>query len=125
MQLANATECTEFHQEENQSVNAITVCKDKIRTTFTMTSEQIDSVIDGMAERITPEVASDLLVEIIDSSGTNLDEGILYDRIIWLIRCAFLAGFRDAATVFNDAAIMSVQELLEGNKTASNTVLTI
>lgn len=99
-------------------MSAERITEDKLRSAFTMTPEELDSAVNTRSEQLTYEVAFDLLEGIVDNVAPPpaVTSGI--DRITWVVRCAFLAGFRDAATIFNDAAIMGIQVFFGGGKTA-------
>ena len=98
-------------------MSADRISEAKMRATFTMTPEELDSAVNTRSEKLTYEAAIDILEYIVNNAPNHPAESGI-DRIAWTVRCAFIMGFRDAATIFNDAAIMGIQEFFGGGKTA-------
>ena len=59
-------------------------------------SLDVDRMVEMRAEHIYFNDSVDLLVDIIDASKEITDTMSFLDRIAWIARCAFLAGYRDA-----------------------------
>lgn len=101
----------------NEGVCAKRITEAEMRTTFTMTPEQLDSAVNVRSEQFNYETSLDILEYIADNvPAPTIESGI--ERIAWVIRCAFIMGFRDAATIFNDAAVEGVQLFFGGEETA-------
>lgn len=97
-------------------MSADRITEAKMYAAFTMTPEQLDSAVNTRSEKLTYKAALDILEYIVDNSPNPPGESGI-DRIAFAVRCAFIMGFRDAATIFNDAAIMGIQGFFGGGKT--------
>lgn len=82
----------------------------KLKDKFSMTPDELESAIAMRRNAMDYEETQKLLCNIIDNTnGVELESR--FDRVAWLMHCAYMAGFRDGATFFNVCVDASIEDL--------------
>ncbi len=79
---------------------------------FIVEAAEIEKVVMSEADRITPDVAMDIMLAIIKSAETEENESCSrLDKILWSIRGSYLMGFQKALELYSEYIKQTLQEV--------------
>lgn len=83
----------------------------KTSESFLIEAAEIEAIVKSEADRITPDVAADIMLAIIKSTGTEENKDCdRLDKILWSIRCSYLLGFQKALECYSECIKQQLQK---------------
>lgn len=95
-----------------QNVQEAAATATRTAESFFMEAAEIEDIVRSEANRITPDVAMDIMLAIIKSTNTEENEDCSrLDKILWSIRSSYLIGFQKALECYSEGIKQTLQEV--------------
>ena len=77
-----------------------------------MEAAEIEAIVRSESDRITPDVAADIMLAIMKSTDAEENEDCSrLDKILWSIRGSYLIGFQKALECYSECIKQTLQEV--------------
>lgn len=77
-----------------------------------LTNEEIQDLIQCEAADMDTETTAEFINDLIDAGGAEINDCTRIERIMWLVRHAYLSGFFKGIEIYNDV----IKGILEDTK---------
>ena len=79
---------------------------------FFMEAAEIEAIVRSESDRITPDVAADIMLAIAQSTDTEENKDCTpLDKILWAVRSSYLIGFQKALECYSECIKQTLQEV--------------